>query len=315
MFKFIDLFAGIGGFRIALEKLGGECVFSSEFDDKARETYIHNYGEPLFGDITMSETKSYIPHSFDVLCGGFPCQPFSIAGKMRGFEDTRGTLFFDIAQIVGLHRPKVVFLENVRNLLTHDNGNTFAVIKQTLEDFGYKVFFKVLNATEYADIPQNRERLFIVAFDPVQVSDYKTFEFPQPMPLKTKVTDLLDKDVPEKYYYRKGKSKIYDLLAENVVEKGTVYQWRRQTEVRTNKSGVCPALIASIGEGGNRVPIILDDDGIRKLTPNECRKLFGFPDTFKFPSNLKDNMRYKQIGNSVVVPLIERIMQQILKVL
>ncbi|MBO5919306.1 MAG: DNA cytosine methyltransferase [Bacteroidales bacterium] len=161
-FTFIDLFAGIGGFRMAFQNLGGKCVFSSEWDEQAKKTYYANYGEVPFGDITKESTKNLIPKQFDVLCAGFPCQAFSIAGYRKGFEDTRGTLFFDVAEIIRRHRPKAVFLENVKNLKAHDKGNTFKVIKQTLEDMNYVVYEKVMNAMDYANVPQNRERIFII---------------------------------------------------------------------------------------------------------------------------------------------------------
>ena len=178
-FTFIDLFAGIGGFRIAMQNFGGKCVYSSEYNAQAQKTYLENYGEMPFGDITKKSTKQYIPKVFDVLCAGFPCQAFSIAGYRKGFEDTRGTLFFDVAEILKQHKPKVAFLENVKNLTTHDKGKTFAVIMATLEELGYKVYHKVLNAMEYANVPQNRERIIIVAFDPNQVQDYENFNFPE----------------------------------------------------------------------------------------------------------------------------------------
>ena len=166
-FTFIDLFAGIGGFRLAMQDIGGKCVFSSEWDDAAKQTYFENYGEVPFGDITKPETKALIPKEFDVLCAGFPCQAFSIAGYRKGFDDVRGTLFFDVAEILEKYKPKAFFLENVKNLKTHDEGRTFAKIIDVLESrLGYKVFYKVMNPCEYANIPQNRERIFIVGFNP-----------------------------------------------------------------------------------------------------------------------------------------------------
>jgi DNA (cytosine-5)-methyltransferase 1 len=176
-FKFIDLFAGIGGFRLAMQNVGGKCVFTSEWETSAQKTYRENFGEIPFGDITKQRVKNYIPQEFDVLCAGFPCQAFSIAGNQKGFADTRGTLFFDIEQIVVKHKPKVVFLENVKNLVSHDNGNTFKTIISVLEDkLGYKVYTKILNSMTHANIPQNRERIFIVAFDPSQVENYANFK-------------------------------------------------------------------------------------------------------------------------------------------
>jgi len=177
-FKFIDLFAGIGGFRLALQNVGGKCVFTSELEINAQKTYQANFGEVPFGDITKERIKQYIPQEFDILCAGFPCQPFSIAGYRKGFSDTRGTLFFDIEQIIEKHKPKVVFLENVKNLVSHDEGKTFKVLVEILEQkLGYKVFTKVLNSMKHANIPQNRERIFIVAFDPNQVENYFKFNF------------------------------------------------------------------------------------------------------------------------------------------
>ncbi|NCT59002.1 DNA cytosine methyltransferase [archaeon] len=184
-FKFIDLFAGIGGFRLALQNVGGKCVFTSELEINAQKTYQANFGEVPFGDITKERIKQYIPQEFDILCAGFPCQPFSIAGYRKGFSDTRGTLFFDIEQIIEKHKPKVVFLENVKNLVSHDEGKTFKVLVEILEQkLGYKVFTKVLNSMKHANIPQNRERIFIVAFDPNQVE--KGFKFNETRKYTTK---------------------------------------------------------------------------------------------------------------------------------
>lgn len=202
---FIDLFAGIGGFRMAFENLGAKCVFSSEWDKHAQETYAQNYGEIPHGDITLQETKNAIPQDFDVLCAGFPCQAFSIAGYQKGVEDTRGTLFFDIEQIAQKHRPKVIFLENVKNLVSHDKGNTFKVITSILEEkLGYKIFHKVLNTMEYANIPQNRERIFIVAFDPNQVPNFENFEFPQKIELTKTIHNFLEKGKQEEGFYQKS---------------------------------------------------------------------------------------------------------------
>ncbi len=269
-FKFIDLFGGIGGFRLAMQNLGGECVYTSEWDENAKQTYRANFGEVPFGDITKESTKSYIPDNFDVLCAGFPCQAFSIAGYRKGFSDTRGTLFFDIEQIIEEHKPKVVFLENVKNLVTHDKGKTFKIITEILEEkLGYKVFHKVLNSMTHANIPQNRERIFIVAFDPKQVKNYNKFRFPKEIPLTKTIHDILDKEKQDDTYYYSPEHKYFPELKKTVKRKDTVYQWRR-VYVRENKSNVCPTLTANMGTGGHNVPIIKDDFGIRKLTPKEC---------------------------------------------
>ncbi len=314
-FKFIDLFAGIGGFRLALQNLGGKCVFTSEWNKEAKRTYSANFGEIPFGDITKQQIKNYIPEGFDVLCAGFPCQAFSIAGKRGGFEDTRGTLFFDIQQIVEKHRPKVVFLENVKNLLSHDEGNTFRIIKEILEKkLEYKVYFKVLNSMSHTNVPQNRERIFIVAFDAHQVPNYLNFVFPEPIKLTKTIHDILDKDKQaDKYYYKKDHM-YYQKLDESMKSHDTVYQWRR-IYVRENKSNVCPTLTANMGAGGHNVPLIRDRYGIRKLTPKECFHFQGYPKNFVLPPMLADSKLYMQAGNSVTMPLIQRIAENIIKVL
>lgn len=313
-FTFIDLFAGIGGFRLALQNLGGKCVFTSEWDKEAKRTYKANFGEVPFGDITKDITKGYIPDTFDVLCAGFPCQAFSIAGNRKGFADTRGTLFFDIEQIVKKHKPKVVFLENVKNLVSHDKGNTFKTILSVLEDkLGYKVFTKVLNTMTHANIPQNRERIFIIAFDPNQVEKYADFKFPEPIKLIKTVHDILEKGKQAENLYYKKEHQYYPELVKTMISKDTVYQWRR-VYARENKSNVCPTLTANMGTGGHNVPLIKDDFGIRKLTPKECFLFQGYPENYVLP-NLANSRLYMQAGNSVTTTLIERISNQIINVL
>ena len=314
-FKFIDLFAGIGGFRLALQNVGGKCVFTSEWNNDAQKTYRENFGEVPFGDITKVRNKNYIPEKFDILCAGFPCQAFSIAGYQKGFADTRGTLFFDIEQIVEKHKPKVVFLENVKNLVSHDNGNTFKTITETLElKLGYKTFSKVLNSATHANVPQNRERIFIVAFDPKQVKNYAKFEFPKPIKLTKTIHDFLDKEKQDDVFYYKNDHQYYPELVKTMISKDTVYQWRR-VYARENKSNLCPTLTANMGSGGHNVPLIKDDFGIRKLTPKECFAFQGYPiEKYIFPK-LANSKLYMQAGNSVTTTLIERIANQIMEVL
>ncbi|WP_395804880.1 DNA cytosine methyltransferase [Daejeonella sp.] len=314
-FKFIDLFAGIGGFRLALQNIGGKCVFTSEWNIEAKKTYRENFGEVPFGDITKEYNKNYIPEKFDVLCAGFPCQAFSIAGYQKGFADTRGTLFFDIEQIVKKHKPKVVFLENVKNLVSHDNGNTFKTIIETLEQkLGYKTFAKVLNSSTHANVPQNRERIFIVAFDPNQVKNYAKFEFPNPIKLTKTIHDILDKEKQDDVFYYKKDHQYYPELLKTMLSKDTVYQWRR-VYARENKSNLCPTLTANMGSGGHNVPLIIDDFGIRKLTPKECFAFQGYPIEKYIIPKLANSKLYMQAGNSVTTTLIERIGNQIIKVL
>ncbi|MDO4224827.1 MAG: DNA cytosine methyltransferase [Bergeyella zoohelcum] len=313
-FTFIDLFAGIGGFHLALASLGGKCVFASEWDKHACETYFSNHGIMPHGDITLEETKSKIPQNFDVLCAGFPCQAFSIAGHRKGFEDTRGTLFFDVAEIIKSHRPKAVFLENVKNLVSHDKGNTFKVILNTLqEDLGYKVFYKVLNTMEYANIPQNRERIFVVAFDPNQVENWQNFEFPEKVKLTKTIHDFLDNEKQDDKFYYPKTHQYYSEFEKTMTKRDTVYQWRR-VYVRENKSNVCPTLTANMGTGGHNVPLIKDDFGFRKLTPRECFSFQGYPKNFILP-NIANSKLYMQAGNSVTTNLIQKVSENILKIL
>lgn len=313
-FTFIDLFAGIGGFRMALQNLGGQCVFSSEWDTQAQKTYFANYGEVPFGDITLEQTKQFIPDNFDILCAGFPCQAFSVAGYRRGFDDTRGTLFFDVAEIIKRKRPKVVFLENVKNLQNHDKGKTFDVIRSTMEGLGYAVYHKVMNACEYANIPQNRERIFIIGFNKDNITNHKSFTFPHKEKLTKTIHDCIDANEHNpKLYYGDNMTRIEEIRA-GITSQDTVYQWRRQY-VRENKSNLCPTLTANMGTGGHNVPLILVKDGIRKLSPKECLNFQGYPENFHFPDNIAESAKYKQAGNSVVVPLITKICKEIIKVL
>lgn len=313
-FEFIDLFAGIGGFRIAMQNAGGKCVYTSEWNEGAKTTYAANFGETPFGDITSPAVKQYIPEKFDVLCAGFPCQAFSIAGYRKGFSDTRGTLFFDIEQIVERHRPRVVLLENVKNLVSHDKGNTFRVILEILEEkLGYKVFHQVLNSMTHANVPQNRERIFIVAFDPKQVTGYAQFQFPAEIELTKTIHDFLEHGKQDDKYYYPEQHPYYPELASAMQRRDTVYQWRR-VYVRENKSGVCPTLTANMGAGGHNVPLVVDDYGIRKLTPKECFAFQGFPmDRYILPP-IANSKLYMQAGNSVTTSLVERIAHAIVNV-
>ncbi len=314
-FNFIDLFAGIGGFRLALQNIQGKCVYTSEWDHNAQKTYYENFGEFPFGDITKQENKNFIPSKFDILCAGFPCQAFSIAGYRKGFADTRGTLFFDLEQIIEKHKPKVVFLENVKNLVSHDGGKTFKIIVETLEiKLGYKVFYKILNSATHANVPQNRERIFIVAFDPKQVPNYSKFEFPTELKLTKTIHDFLEKGKQPDIFYYKQDHQYYSELAKTMTSKDTVYQWRR-VYARENKSNVCPTLTANMGTGGHNVPLIKDDFGIRKLTPKECFAFQGYPTDRYILPKISNSKLYMQAGNSVTTTLIQRIATKIVEVL
>ena len=308
-YKTLDLFAGIGGIRMGFERAGFETVFGNDFDPYCKATYDLNFKEvPLtVGD--LAKIKSADLPNFDILLGGFPCQPFSIAGYRRGFLDTgRGDLFFEIVRILRDKNPQAVFLENVKNLKSHDKGKTFNIISEALADLGYHIKVQVLNSMEYGNVPQNRERVYIVGFKSKKA--FNAFEFPKPIPLTKTIANVLEKNVDEKYYY--NNSSIYKELKKAVKSKNTVYQWRR-VYVRENKSGVCPTLTANMGTGGHNVPLIMGEQGIRKLTPRECARLQGFPDSYKLPKDLPDTKLYKQFGNSVTVTVVERVAKQIKK--
>jgi len=310
LLRTIDLFAGIGGIRLGFEKAGFKTVFSNDYESQCETTYNLNF---LDSKLIVEDIRKIgiddLP-KFDFLLGGFPCQAFSIAGYMQGFKDKkgRGNLFFDIARIIEARKPTGFLLENVKNLQGHDNGKTFRIIKETLENLGYYIKFKVLNSMKYGNVPQNRERIYIAGFKDKKHAN--RFSFPRPIKLKTKVSDLLEKNIDEKYYYD-GKP-LYAKIKNHITKKNTVYQWRRKY-VRENKKGVCPTLTANMGTGGHNVPIIKDKKGIRKLTPLECARLQGFPRDYKLPTNLADSALYKQFGNSVSVPVVEAVAKQILR--
>jgi DNA (cytosine-5)-methyltransferase 1 len=308
-FRTIDLFAGVGGIRLGFEKAGFKTVFANDFEAQCKETYDLNFRDSKLVVEDIRKIGIDDLPTFDFLLGGFPCQAFSIAGYRQGFDDQkgRGNLFFDIARILDARKPEGFLLENVKNLKSHDGGKTFKIIQETLESLGYHLKTKVLNSMEYGNIPQNRERVYMVGFRNKDYSD--KFEFPNPVKLTVKITDLLEKNVPEKYYYN-GKP-LFEKLKVSIKEEGTVYQWRRQY-VRENKSGVCPTLTANMGTGGHNVPLIKDKKGIRKLTPLECARIQGFPADYKIPK-LADSALYKQFGNSVSVPVIEAVGRQMMK--
>lgn len=311
--KTIDLFAGIGGIRIGFENAGFESVFSNDFEPACKITYDLNFET---SKLHIQDIREIVPETlpdFDFLLGGFPCQAFSIAGHRQGFNDekNRGNLFFYIAKILEIKQPTGFLLENVKNLVSHDGGRTFQIIQTILQELGYHIKFQVLNTMEYGNVPQNRERIYIVGFKEFQ--SCLQYSFPTPIPLTKTIKDILEPaPVADKYYYN-GKP-LYERIKNDVTEEGKVYQWRRQY-VRENKKNVCPTLTANMGTGGHNVPIIKDAHGIRKLTPLECLRFQGFPDSYVLPNNISDGALYKQAGNSVSVPVIERIAKNIVTVL
>ena len=313
-YKVVSLFSGVGGIDLGFEQTGKfETILANEFDMHAAKTYSLNFNNQIIVDDIHNLDASELP-DFDVLLSGFPCQAFSIAGYRKGFEDERGDLFFETLRIIKKKQPRVVFLENVKNLVTHDHGNTFKVIMEALSYHGYYVKYKVMNAKEYGNIPQNRERIYIVGFD--NKEDYQNFSFPQSIELTTPLTDIIDFNgkIDDSFYYTADKYAYYPALAEGITSQDTIYQWRRKY-VRENKSGVVPTLTANMGTGGNNVPLILSDYGIRKLTPRECFNTQGFPRDFQLPEDIAISQLYKQAGNSVVVPVIQRIAENIVDAL
>ena len=315
-------FSGVGGIELGFEQTNEfRVVYANEFDKYARETYSLNYPDTKLDDrdIHIVPADEVVDQdgndNIDIVVGGFPCQAFSIAGYRKGFEDDRGDLFFELLRIIEAKKPKVIFVENVKNMVSHDHGNTFKVIREALTENNYFIKWKVLNGKDYGNVPQNRERIYIVGFDNKEA--YDLFEFPGEIKLTTTLRDIIDfegvKD--ELYYYRKGKQRFFDDLKLTITSQDTVYQWRRQY-VRENKNGVVPTLTANMGTGGHNVPLILTDSGeIRKLTPKETFNVQGYPKSFKIPKNVSNGQLYKQAGNSVVVPVIKRIATNISKAL
>lgn len=342
-----SLFAGIGGICKGFENAGATLEWANEIDKNACITYRENFSHLLIEDDIHNLTKKDKISSLkkvDIITSGFPCQAFSIAGYQKGFDDPRGNLFFETAKIIEEIKPKAFLLENVKNLTTHDKGNTFKVIKDVVvNQLGYSFIPFVLNSKDYGNIPQTRERIYIVGFrneknydnfdNKIKIYSFKEeekyrgikksrdklgiktldFEIPKPLKLEKTIHDFTIKDKVEDYYYYGIGSKYYTQLTEEMTSKDTIYQWRR-VYVRENKNNLCPTLTANMGTGGHNVPLIKDNYGIRKLTPRECSLFQGYAENYKFPNIARSHL-YKQIGNSVTVTVIERIAKEILKVL
>ncbi len=323
-FTFIDLFAGIGGFRIAMQNLGGECVFSSEWDEQAQKTYYANYGEVPFGDITKESTKNFIPESFDVLCAGFPCQAFSLAGKRLGFAETRGTLFFDVAEILRRRQPKAIFLENVKGLAVHDGGKTLKVILNTLDEVGYVVPDpKIVNAMFFG-VPQHRERIYIVGFRKDLGITKEDFQYPEQKEVTKHWIDVREETpVPAKYYLStqymttlenhkarhasKGNGFGYEIIPDNGVANAIVVGGmgrERNLVVDKRQKDLTPT---------THIKGTVNTDGVRRMTPREWARLQGYPDEFRIV--VADASAYKQFGNSVAVPAIQATASQLLNTL
>lgn len=313
--KFIDLFSGIGGFRIALESLGFNCVFSSDIDKEARKVYKNNFGEEPEGDITKIKSSDIPKH--DILCAGFPCQPFSISGKQLGFDDIRGTLFYEIARIVEYHQPNYLFLENVANIVEHDNGKTLKTILEILESINYDVYYSILNASDYG-VPQSRKRVYFICIK--KDLKYNKFNFPVPTLEKISLKDIIVDDKVtrklvinrndmfiEKFQIEPDKSGNYPLKPIRIgyVNKGG------QGERIYHENGHAITLSAYGGGAGAKTGLYLINDFVRKLHPEECKRVMSFPDNFKIHDNI--NQSYKQFGNSVVVKIVKIIFEKLLE--
>ncbi len=310
-FKFIDLFAGIGGIRLAYQNLGGKCVFTSEWNNFAKKTYEANFGEVPFGDITKISEKAIPDH--DVLLAGFPCQPFSIAGvskknalgRKHGFlDETQGTLFFDIARILEHKKPKAFMLENVKNLVSHDKGNTFKVIKNTLTELGYTIHYKVLDGKHF--VPQHRERIIVVGFRNDVFKGKERFQFPKLPDPSAKIKDILEEKIENKYTLS---DKLWDYL-QNYAAKHKA-QGNGFGFGMTDPNGISRTISARYYKDGSEILIPQEGINPRRLTPRECARLQGFPDNFVIP--VSDNQAYRQFGNSVTVPLIQAVGKQLVK--
>lgn len=309
--KVCSLFSGIGGIDLGFIQAGFEIVWANEIDRDAARTYKYNFGaEHLVEKDIRTVSTNEIP-DFDVLAAGFPCQPFSVLGKQKGFDDPRGQLFFEITRIVQDKQPKVVFLENVANLLEHDDGKTFLAVYNALVPYGYTLKYRVIDAIDYGNVPQHRTRIFIVAFLDPEMCD--RFTFPEPIKRTRKLNDILyrtQKHSP--MYYLEEQNISQDLIAKFSADKFALCQYRDSSK-SYSMHRVCPTLVASMGDHLERIPIIQDDFGIRRITPYECLALQGFPADFRFP-NISIASAYKQCGNSVVVPVIRRIAANIMKI-
>ena len=314
-FTFIDLFAGMGGFRLAMQAQGGKCVFSSEWNTYSQKTYFSNFGDMPFGDITKEVTKSYIPEKFDVLCAGFPCQPFSIAGVSKkkslgretGFKDkTQGTLFFDVADIISRHRPKAFYLENVKNLTSHDKGNTFRVIRETLEELNYSLHYQVMDGQTY--VPQHRERIMIVGFDKERYHGEENFKFPEQHEATRCIKEILDPNIDPKYTLSDKLWAYLQNYAEKHRAKGNGFGFGL-----VDLNGITRTLSARYYKDGSEI-LIPQGNGKnpRRLSPRECARLMGYPDQYRI-DRVSDVQAYRQCGNSVIVPLITAVSEQIIK--
>lgn len=310
MFTIVEFCAGIGAFTKGFEKNNKfKTIYATDFNKDCKTIFdINNKNvKMILEDIHKLDYKT-IP-KMDIITCGFPCQPYSIAGLRKGFDDERSNVFWKLCEIINYHQPRVFVLENVKNIINHDNKKTFNIILNKLKELNYFITYKVINTCKVSSIPHNRERVFIIGFK--NEKEYSLFKFPENIPdyKSNSIKSFLNKNIPEKYYYS-SRYKIWDIVHKNVTKKYIIYQIRRNI-IRENKSNVCPTLTSNMGKGGHNVPIIKDEIGIRKLTPRECFNLQGFDDNYILPTDLNDNKIYSLIGNSVSIPVIILISESI----
>lgn len=307
-----SLFSGIGGIDLGFQQAGFNIVWANELDKDAATTYRHNFGNKCLVEKDICKVKAKEIPDFDILVAGFPCQPFSIMGRQKGFKDPRGTLFYEIVRVVKEKQPKIIFLENVSNLIKHNDGKTFLAIYNALAPLGYSLRYSVMDATEFGNVPQIRTRIFIVAF--LDEEKCEKFKFPKKIERTVQLNDIIKRDIKHdnSYYYNEN-SPYYKDLKIIVTDKRALYKIY-DTGVSRKAHYICPTLTANMGTYPDRVPIVLDDYGIRKITPYECLALQGFPKEYRFPK-IPLPSAYKQCGNSVVVPVIKRIAESIMAVM
>lgn len=310
--KIVDLFSGTGAFSFAFKSTNiCDCIFSNDIEKNSENIYKLNFPESNFilEDINNINVEDIPKH--DILTAGFSCQPFSIAGNKKGFNDIRSNVFWKIIEILKHHNTDIVLLENVKNLLSHDNGNTFKIITDELKKLDYYIKYSILDTSIITDIPHHRERIYIICFK--DKTKYDKFEFKFEKKSNRKISDFLEDNVNDKYYYT-NKYKVFDEInkeiTKNIYEYNSIYQYRR-FYVRENKNNCCPTLTANMGSGGHNVPLLKDNKGIRKLTPRECFNLQGFPNDYILP-NISDNGLYKLAGNAVSIPVIQLIINNII---
>lgn len=304
-----SMFAGMGGICAGFREEGAKIIWANEINRYACMTYRHNFGSDYLVENDIRSIDAHTIPDIDILTAGFPCQPFSLMGKQKGFADPRGTMYFEILRVIDAKRPKVLLLENVRNFIQHDGGRTFMTVYNTLAERGYGVKYAVLGAHTHADIPQLRDRLFIAAF--LDFSQMEQFTFPDTIPLTKTINDLIDRNKPvdERYYYKEP-NPYYLRLKDKMTDNSAVYRID-DSGVALKAWKVCPTLKANMGTYHDRVPLLATPSGIRKLTPTDCLALQGFPQDFSFP-NIPENEIYKQLGNTVCVPVVTRIAERLI---